>query len=133
MLWILCLKLEGEERRTSFIIKIVEYNLHLHAHNGCGFDTWIKLNNLPCDKQIVDIVKNGKGIISLRVFNGYIHNGTKQIPKYLKFRCGMTHFNYSLKNLRKISKLQKEILKTEMNHDKVFSATWKSKKLQWLD
>ena len=47
----------------------------MHAHNGSGFDTWIVLNNLPCDKHIVDIIKNGKGIISLRVFNGYIYNG----------------------------------------------------------
>ena len=44
----------------------------MHAHNGSGFDTWIILNNLPCDKHIVNIIKNGKGIISLKVFNGYI-------------------------------------------------------------
>ena len=38
----------------------------MHAHNGSGFDTWIILNNLPCDKHIVgDIVKSGKGIIEL--------------------------------------------------------------------
>ena len=33
-----CLKLKGEERKT-INIKIVEYNLQLHAHNGSGFDT----------------------------------------------------------------------------------------------
>ena len=66
-----CLKLK-EERRTSLNFKIVEYNLHLHAHNGSGFDTWIILNNLPCDRHIVgDIIKNAKGIIELKVFNGY--------------------------------------------------------------
>ena len=74
-----CLKLKGEERRTSLNNKIVEYNLQLHAHNGSGFDTWIILNNLPCDKHIVDIIKTGKSIISLGVFNGYIHNGKKNI------------------------------------------------------
>ena len=57
-----CLKLKGEERKT-INIKIVEYNLQLHAHNGSGFDSWIILNNLPCDKYIVDIIKNGKGIM----------------------------------------------------------------------
>ena len=65
-----CLKLKGEERKVKD--KIVEYNLQLHAHNGSGFDTWITLNNYHCDKHIVDIIKNGKGIIELKVFNGYI-------------------------------------------------------------
>ena len=53
-----CLKLKGEERRDNN--KIVENNLQLHAHNGSGFDAWIILNNLPCDKHIVDFIKNGK-------------------------------------------------------------------------
>ena len=65
-----CLKLKREERRNA--IKIVECNLQLLAHNGSCFDTWILINNLPCDKHIVDIIKNGKGIISSSVFIGYI-------------------------------------------------------------
>ena len=88
------LKLKGDERKVK--IWYVEYNFQLHAHYGCGFDTWIALNNLSCDKHIVDVIKNGKGNIELKVFNGYI--GNKQIPQYLNFRCGMTHLNYSLKN-----------------------------------
>ena len=53
------LKLKGEERKVNN--KIVEYNLQMHAHNGSSFDTWIILNNLPCDRHIVgDIIKNGK-------------------------------------------------------------------------
>ena len=95
-----CLKLKGEECKVNN--KIVEYNLQLHAHNGSGFDTWIIINNLHYDKHIVgDIIKNGKGIISLKVFNGYIQHNKKQIPQYLIFRCGMTHLNYSLKKIRK--------------------------------
>ena len=94
-----CLKLKREERRTSLNNKIVEYNLQMHAHNGSGFDTRIILNNLPCDRHVVgDIIKNGKGIIELKVFNAYIYKNNKQIPQYLHFRCGMTHLNYSLKN-----------------------------------
>ena len=65
-----CLKLRGEERKVKN--KIVDYHLQLHAHNGSGFDTWKILNNLPCDKHIVDNIKNGKGIIELKVFNGLI-------------------------------------------------------------
>ena len=52
-----CLKLKGEERKVKN--KIVEYYLQMHAHNGSGFDTWIILNDLPCDKHIADIIKNG--------------------------------------------------------------------------
>ena len=75
-------------------MKIVEYNLQLHAHNGSGFDSWIILNIFHCDKHIVNNFKNGKGNIELKVFNGYIE---KKIPQNLHFRCGMTHLNYSLK------------------------------------
>ena len=125
-----CLKLKGEGRKVKN--EIVDYNLQMHAHNGSGFDTWIVLNNLPCDKLIVDIIKNGKGIISSRVFNGYINNGKKQIPQYLIFRCGMTHLIYSLKKLGKTFKLPKELLETEMNHDDVDSDNYKGKKDTWL-
>ena len=69
------LKLEGEERKVKN--KIVEYNLQLHAHNGSGFDTWIILNNLDCDKHIVNVIKNGKGIIELKLFNDYIEEKVK--------------------------------------------------------
>ena len=90
-----CLKLIGEEYKDKKV-KALEYNLQLHAHNGSGFDTWIVLNNLPCDESIGNVVKNGKVIIELKVFNGYIEKNKKQIPQNLHFRCGMTHLNYSL-------------------------------------
>ena len=121
-----CLKLKGEERKVKN--KIVEYNFQMHAHIGSGFDTWIISNNLPCDKHIVDIIKNGKGIIELKVFNGLIYKNNKQIPQYLHFRCGMTHLNYSLKKLGKTFKLPKELLKTEMNHDDIDGDSYKDKK-----
>ena len=71
----------------------------MHAHNASGFDTWIVLNNLPCDKHIVDIIKkNGKGNIELKVFIGLIYKKNIQIPRNLHFRCAMTHLNYCLKN-----------------------------------
>ena len=70
------LKFKGEPRKT-ITNKTVENNLQLHAHNGRGFGTWINLNNLPCDEHIVDIIKNGKGIISMRTFNGYIDKNKK--------------------------------------------------------
>ena len=45
----------------------------------------------------------------------------------------MTHLNYCLKKLEKTFKLQKELLKHEMNHDEVYSDTWRDKKSEWLD
>ena len=125
-----CLKLKGDEIKVKN--RIVEYILQLNAHNGSGFDTWIILNNLRCDKHITNIIKNGKGIISLKVFNGLIYKNNKQIPQYLIFRCGMTHLNYSLKKLGKTFKLPKELLKTEMNHDEINGNNYKDKKGIWL-
>ena len=126
------LKFKREERKT-INNKIVEYNIQLHAHNGSGFDTWIILNNPSCDKHRVgDIIKNGTGIISLKVFIGYIYNGRKQIPQYLLFRCSMTHLNYSLKKLGKTFKLPQELLKKEMNHNNIDETNWKNKKVEWL-
>ena len=65
----ICLKLRGEEYKDKKG-KVLVYNLHLHAHNGSGFDTWIVLNNLPREKRIVNKIKNGKRIFELKVFNG---------------------------------------------------------------
>ena len=119
-----CLKLKGEEGKLKN--KIVECNLQFHAHNGSGFDTWVVINNLPCDKRLVKIVKNGKGIIELKVFNGYI--GNEQTRQCIHFRCGMTHLNYSLKKLGKTFKLQKELFKTEMDLDEIDGNNYKDKK-----
>ena len=77
-----CLKLKGEEYKDKKG-KVFEYNLQLHAHNGSGFDSRIVLYNLPCDKKIVNIFKNGKGIIELKVFNGYFEKKIKN--KFLTF------------------------------------------------
>ena len=83
-----CLKVKGNERKVKN--KIVENNFQIHAHDGSGFDTWVILNNLSCDKHIVNIIKNGKSIQEFKVFNGHIEKIKKQIPQYLHFRCGMT-------------------------------------------
>ena len=39
------LSFKGEPKKVKN--KIVEYNLHLIAHNGNGFDSYVVLNNLP--------------------------------------------------------------------------------------
>ena len=83
------LKFKVAHRKVN--IRVVAYVVQLHAHNGSGFDTWIFLNNLPCEKLIVDIIKNEKSTISLKVFNGCIQNCKEQIPQNSIFRCGLTH------------------------------------------
>ena len=47
-----CLKLKGEEYQDKKG-KVLEYNLQLQAYSGSGFDTWIVLNNLSCDKKLL--------------------------------------------------------------------------------
>ena len=42
----------------------------MHADNEGGFDTWIILNTFPCDKRIVNMIKNGKRIFEKKVFDG---------------------------------------------------------------
>ena len=82
-----------------------------------------------CDKRNVKVIKNVKGKIELKEFNGYIEKNKKQIPQYLHFKCGMNHLNYSPKKLGKTFKLQKELLKTEMDHDEVDYNYYKDKKV----
>ena len=76
-----CLKLKGDERKVKK--KVGENNLQFYAHNGSGFDTWIILINLSCDKHIVNIIKNGKSIIELKIINGCIENKERQTPQNL--------------------------------------------------
>ena len=49
---------KGEPKKVNN--KIVEYELHMLAHNGSSFDTYIILNNLPKSRRIVNIIKNIK-------------------------------------------------------------------------
>ena len=80
--------------------KIVEYNLYLTAHNGSCFDSYVVLNNLPQWRSVVKLIKNGAGIFSLKIFNGYLDE-KKKIPQYVLFRCGSVHNNKSLKTNRR--------------------------------
>ena len=117
-------KLKREERKVK---KNIDYLLQLHAYNCSGFDTWLFLKNIPCDRHIVGFIKNGKGIISMKAFNGHIQINDTQYPQYLISRCGMTHLKHSLKNLRKRFELRKEIFRVEMNHDEIYADNWRDK------
>ena len=45
----------------------------------------------------------------------------------------MTHLYYSLTKFGKTFNLQKELLKTEMNHDEITGDNWRDKKDEWVD
>ena len=90
------LSFKGEPKKVNN--RIVEYNLYLIAHNGSGLDSYVVLNNLPHWRSVVKPIKHGAGIISLKIFNGYVDQN-KKIPQYVHFRCGRVHIIKSLKKI----------------------------------
>ena len=55
------LSFKGEAKKVTN--KIVEYNLCLISHNGSGFDRYVVLNILPHWRSVVNLIKNGAGIV----------------------------------------------------------------------
>ena len=76
------LQFQGKPKRV--INKIVKYNLYLLAHKRSGFDSYVVLNNLPHWRTVVSLIKNGSGIVSLKIFNGYVDQNNK-IPQNVHF------------------------------------------------
>ena len=104
---------EGEPKKVKN--KNVEYNFYLIAHNGSGFDSFVVLNKLPQWRSVVKLIENGAGKISLEIFNGFVDQN-KKIPQYVHFRCGRVHIKKSLKKTGESYKLQKSLLKKELEH-----------------
>ena len=123
------LSFKGEPKKVRN--KIVEYNLYLIAHNGSGFDSYVVLNNLPQWRSVVKLIKNGAGIISLEIFNGFI-DPVKKIPQYVQFRCGRVHINKSLRKIGESYKLQESLLEKELEHDDIYEDTWEANEKEWL-
>ena len=123
------LSFKGEPKKVKN--KIVEYNLYLIAHNGSGFDSYVVLNNLPKWRSVVTLIKNGAGIISLKIFNGYIDR-VKMIPQYVHFRCGKVHINQKSRKIGESYKLQESLLRKELENDEIYENTWEEKKNEWL-
>ena len=72
---------KGEAKKVNN--KIVEYNLYLIVHNGSGFDSYVVLNSLPQWRSVVNIVKNGTGIVSLKTFNGYVDQNKNYLNMFI--------------------------------------------------
>ena len=80
------LQFKGEAQKVNN--KIVKYNLYLFAHKDQDFI--VVLNNLLQWRTVVSLIKNGLGIVSLKIFNGYVDQN-KEISQYVQFRCGLKH------------------------------------------
>ena len=83
---------------TNVKNKSVDYNLTLIAFNGSDFDSYVVLSNLPQWRIDDKLIKNGAGIISIKIFNGYVDEN-KKIPQYVHFRCGKVHIKVSLRKI----------------------------------
>ena len=64
--------LKGEAKKIEKNGKeiTIEYEMKMIAHNGSGFDSWIILDNLPEWCRITSMIKTGKGIINMKIYNG---------------------------------------------------------------
>ena len=122
------LQFKGEPKRINN--KIVKYNLYLIVHKGSGFDSYVVLNNLP-QSRTFKLIKNGSGIVSLKIFNGYVDQN-KKVPQYVQLRYGLLHIKDSLKNIMRSYKLQPCLLKQELDHDEIYEDNWEEKENEWL-
>ena len=101
------------------------------AHNGSGFDSYAVLNNLPQKRNVVILLKNGAGIISLKIHTCYVDKN-KKTPQFVHFRCGSVHIICSLKKIGISYKSQTSLLKQEMEHDESYEDTWEGRENHWL-
>ena len=72
------LQFEGEA--TEINNKTVKNKLYLLAHRESGFDSYVVLNNLPQWRTVVILIKNGSGIVSLKIIKCYVDQA-KKIPQ----------------------------------------------------
>ena len=77
------------------------------------------------------MIKNGLGIVSLKIFNGYVDQN-KKISQYVHFRCGLLHIKDSFKKIGKSYKLQSCLLKQELEHNEIYEDNWEEKENEWL-
>ena len=75
------LSFKGEVKKVNK--KIFEYIFKLIAHKRSGFDSYIVLNNLPQWRTVVNLIKNGDGNVSRKIFNGYVDQNKKFLKMYI--------------------------------------------------
>ena len=85
---------------------------------------------MPQWKTVVSLIKNGLGIVSHKIFNGYV-NQNKKIPQNVHFGCGLLHIKDALK-IEKSYNLQSCLLRQELEHDEISEDKWEGEKNEWL-
>ena len=118
--------LESKGETKNLNGTIVKYILYLLAHKGSRFDCYVVLVSLPQGRTVVNLIKTASGIVSLKIFTGYVDKD-KEVRQYVLFRCGLLHIKDSLKKIGRISELQPCLLKLELTHDEIFEDTWEEK------
>ena len=73
----------SKENQKKVNHKIIEYKNYLLAHKGSGFDSYVVINNLPQWRTIVHLIKNGAGIVSLKIFNGCVDQNKKTLCMFI--------------------------------------------------
>ena len=114
------LSFKGEPKKVTN--RIVEFTLYLIALTGSGFDGYVVLNNLPQWRSIFDFIKNGAGIVSLKIFSGYVDEN-KEIPQYVYFRCGRVHIDKSFEKIGESYKLQESLFEKDLEHEEIYEDT----------
>ena len=89
------------------------------------------MNNLPQWRTVVNLLKNGSGIVSPKKFHVCVDQNRK-LPQYVHFRCGRVHINNLLKQIGISYNLKPSLLKQEMDHDKIYEDTREDKENDWL-
>ena len=111
--------------------KFVEIILCLFAPKASGFGSNFVLTNLHQWRSVVSLKKNGAGIVSLKIFNGYVD----QTKKILNISISDSVYFISklfLKKLVEIYELQSCLLKQELEYDEIYEDNWEQKENEWL-
>ena len=86
---------------------------------------------MPQWRSVVNLIKNGAGIVSLKLFDGYVDHNEKVLQKVL-FRCGKLHIKSNLRKIGVSYKLQSLLLKHEIEHDEIYEDNCEAKEDEWL-
>ena len=58
----------SKDKPKKLIKNCLKNDLFLLAPKGSGFDSYVVLNDLPQWRTVVSLIKNGAGIVSLKIF-----------------------------------------------------------------
>ena len=62
--------------------KIVKYNFNSIVHDGSRTESNVFLNKIPQGRVVVNLIKTGAGIVSLKMFNEHVDIDKKILKIY---------------------------------------------------